>query len=206
MARRKSESRKPERTALRLTQMGVLIALIAVAAWFPVKIVVEITLCFLPVLFGAVLLGPSAGAFLGLVWGLCSFAQCFGWFSPSALGAAILTVNPWWTAVLCIVPRVLVGFLVAWLYKAVKKMGGAEWIACGLTGLFSALLNTVFFVGGLMLFFGNADYILSFRQGFASLWGFLVGCFGINCLLEAVVGLVTGMAFANIVPLLRRRK
>ncbi len=191
-------------SVFRLTQYALLIALLILAAYFPVKIFVEVTLCFLPVLFGAVLLGPGAGAFLGLIWGLFSYAQCFGWFVPSPFGAAMVAIDPVLWGVVCLVPRVLTGFLVGWLYRGLKKLGAKEWIACGLAGLTAALLNTVLFLGGMMLLFGRSDYILQWR-GVQTVWAFLVTVFGINCLTESSIGLVVGMAFANIVPALRRR-
>ena len=192
-------------TVFQLTQMALLIALIMLASWQPVKIFIEITLCFVPVSFGAILLGPGPGAFLGLVWGLCSFAQGFGWFSPSLFGETLLGIDPWFYAVMCIVPRLLVGWLAGLLYKGFKRGGAKEWISCALTGALTAFLNTVFFVGTMLLLFGKTDYIQSFRAG-RTVVAFVIGAFGVNCAVESAIGWITGMALSPVLPSLRKRR
>ena len=68
--------------------------------------VLEFTVMQVPVILGAIILGPGAGALLGGVFGLTSFWECFG---KSAFGMQLLAINPWATAVVCIVPRLLMG-------------------------------------------------------------------------------------------------
>ena len=69
--------------------------------------------------------------------------------------------------------------------------------------LSTALLNTVFFVGCVVLFFWNND---SFLAGMAesgmpldSLWAFLVAFVGVNGLVEAIVNFIVGAGIAKVV-------
>ena len=63
-----------------LTEMGLLIALILLLAFTPLGYIktlgLEITLIVVPVAVGAVVLGPTAGALLGFIFGVTSFIQC----------------------------------------------------------------------------------------------------------------------------------
>lgn len=78
-----------------MVEMALLIAIILIMAFTPIGYIktfgLEITLIVVPVAVGAVVLGPTAGAILGGVFGLTSFIQCFG---MSAFGAMLLSINP----------------------------------------------------------------------------------------------------------------
>ena len=80
---------------LKMIQLALLIAIIALMAFTPIGFIrtpgLEITLIGIPVVVGAVLLGPAGGAILGAAFGLCSFLQCFG---LSLFGATLLAINP----------------------------------------------------------------------------------------------------------------
>lgn len=82
MARATEKTRK-------LVQMAILIAVMLILAFTPLGYLkvgaIEITFMTIPVVVGAIILGPAAGAVLGGVFGLTSFIQCFG---MSAFGAA----------------------------------------------------------------------------------------------------------------------
>ena len=74
----------------RLVQLAILVAIMLILAFTPLGYLkvgaIEITFMTIPVVIGAILLGPPAGAFLGGVFGLTSFIQCFG---MSAFGSAL---------------------------------------------------------------------------------------------------------------------
>ena len=65
---------------VRLVELALLTAIIAVMTFTPIGYLklgpLELTLIVVPVIIGAVTLGPAAGAFLGLVFGASSFIQC----------------------------------------------------------------------------------------------------------------------------------
>lgn len=119
---KKSAKSKNLGRILRLTQLSVLVALLLIFAFTPLgylKIgVIEITLNVIPVGVAAIVLGPYAGAICGLVFGLTSFWQCFG---MSAFGTMLFEANPFYTFILCIIPRVLEGFLTGLIFKGILK-------------------------------------------------------------------------------------
>lgn len=191
---------------LRLTQTALLIALIVLAVCLPLKILAwEFTPCTIPVAIGAILLGPATGALLGTVFGLCSFAQCFGWFCPSPLGAALVAVNPLYAAIMCILPRLLMGFLCGLICRGVTRLCPRRpVIASGVACLSAALLNTVLFTATLFMLFGRTETIMSLR-GSQSVLVFLAGFVGINGVLEAIATCVIGTALVSSLQRLFRR-
>ena len=68
----------------------------------------EITLLMVPVIVGAIVMGPATGAILGGVFGCISFWECFG---RSQFGAMLLGINPLYTFLVCVPTRILAGWL-----------------------------------------------------------------------------------------------
>lgn len=181
----------------RLVQMAILIAIMLILAFTPLGYLkvgaIEITFMTIPVVVGAIILGPASGAILGGVFGLTSFIQCFG---LSGFGAALLSINPVFTFLVCMAPRILMGYLAGVIFKALHRNGKTKWMSFAAASLSGAVLNTIFFVGLMMLLFGRSDYILSLRGGLG-LWSFLVGFVGVNGLVEAIVAFVLGTAISK---------
>ena len=171
----------------KMTLTSILMAIILVMSFTPVGYLaigpVEITFLTIPVVIGAVLLGPWYGAFLGAVFGATSFAQCF---STSVFGAALLAINPVYTFMTCMIPRMLIGIIAGLLFRALSKRGHSGALALTATTLAGCLTNTVFFVGAVVLFFSGSSYFAG-----STIWQIIVGFFTVNALLEIVVcGLV----------------
>ena len=57
-------------------------------------------------------------------------------------------------------------------------------------------MNTIFFVGLLMLLFGSSDYIMGMRGGM-SLLSFLAAFVGVNGVVEAIVAFILGTAISK---------
>ncbi len=150
----------------------------------------EFTLMPVPVIVGAIVLGPLAGAILGGVFGLTSFWQCFG---KSLFGATLLSINPFFTFIVCVVTRLLMGLLCALVFKWLKGMKQTS-LRCGISGLCGALFNTVLFMGSLVLFFGSSDYIRGFIDQFGNgnVLKFILAFVGVQGLVEAIVCCVVG--------------
>ena len=189
------------KTILWLVQTAILMAIVWLMAFTPLgylKIgVIEITFIMIPVAIGAILVGPASGAVLGATFGITSFIQCFG---MSAFGAALLQINPFYTFILTMVPRILMGWLVGVIFKALYRVDHTKWLSFTVASLSGALLNTALFVGGLILLFGRTEYILNFGDGknILTVVGVLVG---LNAVLEAIISLVVGTAVTK--PLYR---
>jgi len=182
---------------LKLTQLAILTAIIIVMSLTPLgylKIgLIEISLLTIPVVIGAMTCGPLFGAILGGVFGITSFMQCFG---MSAFGAALLEINPIFTFILCLVPRILMGWLSGLIFKALYKTDLTKTLSFSAASISGALLNSTLFIAFLIILFGNSDYIMSMRNNM-SIYKFAVTIVGINGLVEAGVCLVAGTLIAK---------
>ena len=150
----------------------------------------EFTIMQVPVVIGAIVLGPKGGSILGAVFGLTSFWQCFG---KSYFGATLLGIQPVFTFVLCVVPRLLMGLLCGLLYRWLSAMKKTA-LRCAVVGLFGALLNTVLFMGLLVALFGRSSYLLS--MGSSHVLTFIVTMVGIQGVVEAVVCCIVSAAIS----------
>ena len=198
---------KKNKELFNLTLTAAFIAIIAVMCFTPLgylKIgIIEITLLTIPVAAGAVLLGKGGGLILGLAFGISSFIQCFG---MSAFGAALLSINPLLTAVVCIVPRILVGFFSAWIFEALSKTALHVRISSAITFLSASLINTVGFVGLLVILFGRTEYIAQLMQSVSAtnllIFAFLFA--GVNSLVEAAASAVSGALLGKVLIRLKK--
>lgn len=155
---------------------------------------------------GAILLGPTEGAILGGIFGLTSFSTCFG---SDAFGTMLMSINPVFTFLTCVPTRVLAGWLPAVIFKALyrKEQPLRANTAFGVAALAGPVLNTVFFMGALVLFFYRTDYI----QGFVTALGaanplvFVLLFVGVQGVVEAAAGfVVSGILSRAVYPVLHR--
>lgn len=168
-----------------LVQNAVLAAIVVLMAFTPIGYLrlgaVETTFIMIPVAVGAIALGEKSGAFLGLVFGISSFIQCFG---MSPFGAALLQINPIFTFIMCLVPRILMGYLCGIIYKAFCKV--KKGVAIVIASFCAPVINTALFMTSLILFFGKSEYIMGMRAGTENIWAFMVAFVGINGVMEIV--------------------
>lgn len=181
---------------LKMVQLAAFVAIIFLMAFTPLGYIrifaIDMTLIVVPVAVGAVILGPGAGAVLGLTFGITSLIQSFS----SPLGAMMLDINPIFRVITCIVPRVLCGWLTGLAYVGLKKSKGLQKLSIPLANLSCPLLNTVLFMTTLMLCYYNTPIV----QGMVAEYGitnpfiFVVALVGVNGAVEAVTCFVVGSA------------
>lgn len=178
-----------------LTTLGVLAALIVVMAFTPLGYLkvgaLSITFLMIPVVIGSIIVGPAGGAFLGGVFGLTSFIQCFG---MDAFGTALADINVFYCAIMCFVSRILAGFLAGVVFRLVDKIDKSRVVSFGAASLSGALLNTVFFVFFLIVLFGRTEFVKSFGDSVIAIIAALVS---VNSIIEAVVCLFVGAAVSK---------
>ena len=190
------KTNKQHKRILYLTQMAVLIAIMLVLERTGIGMIqvgaLEMTILQVPVIVGAIVMGPVAGGILGLVFGLISFWECFG---KSIFGETLLSINPFLTFLVCVPTRTLMGWLCGLIFQA---MGGkhAKLPAYLVASLSGALLNTVLFMATLLLCFGNSDYILSLR-GSMNILSFVVAFVGLQGLVEAILCTLLGTSISK---------
>lgn len=189
-----------------MVQLAILSAIIVIMAFTPLgylKIgVVSITFLTLPVSLGAIIGGVGYGAVLGAVFGMTSFLQCFG-FDP--FGTILFGINPVYTFIMCMAPRIIMGILVALIFKALSKADKKQLIAHGAANLSGALLNTALFIGLLVLFFGSESSVLA-ALGADSVLTAIGVLLTFNAVIEAVVCLLAGSAISSTVCHFIKRK
>ena len=179
----------------KLILAAIFIALILLLAFTPmlgyIKIgPLSITTVAIPVIIGAIVLGPWYGALLGFVFGMTSFLQCF---MGDAFGAALVGISPVRTFIVCIVPRVLVGVVSALLFRLImKRPTNSRSVAVFAAALAGSLTNTVFFLGFLGLLFGNTPTIRDLMpvMGAANVFHLLILLAGVNAIAEAIAAAI----------------
>ncbi len=191
-----------------LVYMSMLIAMIIVLTCLPIRTLgLEITLSLIPIAVGSVMFDPVSGMFLGGVYGICSFLQCFGMLLPSPFGAALVTINPLFAALTCIVPRLICGFVPGVVYALVKKVDKTNIIAQIIGCLTCPILNTLFFMTLLMVFFGNTDLIKGFMEtlGVFNPFLFVFAFVGINGLVEILTCAIIAPALLKALEQVNKR-
>ena len=177
-----------------MTIMALMTAVLLIFACTPIGTIpigpLSISLNMIPVAICAVAMGPAGGAAAGAIFGLLSFLQCFGIGIPSGMGIILVGINPFLAFIQRFVPRLLDGLLLGYIFRAVSKKN--VYVACAVTGFFSAFLNTVFFMGALVLLFGNTEYVQGLIAG-RNIIVFICAFVGVNAVVEMVVAtLITG--------------
>ena len=197
-----NETKRTRLTVQDMVRLSVLVAIMLLLELTGLGMIktagLEITIFLVPVIVGAIVMGPGAGAFLGGVFGCISFWECFGksWF-----GTMLLGISPVLTFLVCVPTRILAGWLCGLAFKALHKLDKSNLWSFGAAGLIGALCNTTLFMTTLCLCFYNTEFIQGFVQqmGSANPFLFVVAFVGVNGLVEAVVCLITGAAIAKAV-------
>ena len=170
---------------LAMVKLAMLVALLMIFCFTSIgflKIgIVEITFNMIPVVIGAIAIGPAAGAFLGALFGAASFWQCFG---QRTFGTLLFGVNPFFTVLICFVPRILAGLIPGLIFRAMtkKKDNIAAYFVSAAVG---SLTNTVLFVGGFCLLFKDTMLGMASDNGLSPL-AFIATAFLLNAAVELV--------------------
>ena len=183
-----------------MVQLAILTAILLVMTVTPLGYLrigpLEITFLVIPVVIGAIQLGPLAGAFLGLVFGLTSFAQC----TTNALGMVMLGASPIYTFITCVITRVLVGFIPGLIALGLKNVCSkakskqlSEVLSVTLPCIAAPLTNTLLFMSCLYFFFGKLPEIQS-AFGNKTFFAFVFGAVTLNSIVELATCLVIGTA------------
>lgn len=177
------------------TLLGLLTAILMVLSMTPLGYLnigpLAISFNMIPVAVGAAALGPVGGAVLGAVFGMTSFLQCLGIGGSSAMGVVLFDINPLFAFLQRFLPRLMTGFLTGLIYRVVRKFARAP-VAGGVSGFFAALLNTVLFMGALVLLYGDTQYLTDLMAG-RNVIVFICTFVGVNAVAEMLVStMVTG--------------
>ena len=184
-----------------LTQLAILVAIELVMKLIGLGSVpvgpLYMSFLTVPIAVGAIVLGPVAGAILGGVFGLVSFMDAVK--GASIMTSSLLAVSPVHTFILCFGMRVLMGVCVGLIYSGMARVCHRRVVNCFVTSLAAPLLNTLFFMGYIVLAFYQTDYVQSlvFAKGASNPLMFVVLLVGVQGVVEAIVCSVTGTAIGT---------
>ena len=163
------------------------------------------TFTMIPIAVGAMLLGPLAGTILGTFYGFLSLYDAIT--GKSLMTAAFFAVSPVLTVLLCIGTRALVGYLTGLLFRVFQKLDRHRIWSYFAGGLLAPMLNTVLFMGFIVLFFYHTEFVqnLAANKGAVNPLMFVVLVVGVQGLIEWATGLVIGGAVAKGVSVALKR-
>lgn len=150
-----------------------------------------------PVAVGAMMLGPLAGGILGGVMGCISFYTAIKTgFSTLFLAGYTGGIVVLLSFVNSIIPRVLMGICVGWVFKLVHKLDKTKTVSYYIGGIAAPLLNTLFYMTVLVFIFLNAPTLEAvlgaelFAKFQENVLLFVAAYVGVQAVIEAVVGCV----------------
>lgn len=200
---------KRKQAVLKMVQLALLTAIVlvlqftGVAIRLPIPGATNISLVLIPIALGAMLLGPAAGAFLGLVFGLVVYISG-GVMHMDPFTAFLFDNNPVVTAGICIVKSTLAGFLGGWIYKLLKDKNIllAVFLAAGIV----PVINTAVFCLGCLTILGTIEGFISTNAlGQTGLYFIFIGCAGLNFVFEFAVNLIFSPALERIIRLISKQ-
>lgn len=164
------------------------------------------TIIHIPVIVGAILLGPLEGGILGFVFGLTSLIN--NTIKPNITSFVFTPfyslderfAGSFKSIIICFLPRILIGVIAAYLFKALSKTKMKRGASLAITGFVGSMVNTVLVMGGIYLLYGES-YALAKGMGFSALFGVIMGVVGMNGVPEAIVAAVLTAAITA--PLMR---
>ena len=154
----------------------------------------SITLAHIPIVIGAALLGPLAGGWLGLVFGIVVLL--------TGDAAPFLAVNVLGTIVTVLLKGALAGLCAGLVYRALRKKD--ETIAILLASIVSPVVNTGLFIAGCYVFFlptltewANGENVMTF---------ILVSLVTLNFFIELSSTLVLSPVITRLITIGRKEK
>lgn len=174
-----------------LTSVALMAAIVILLANTPLGMIqlpiIKATTVHIPVILGAITLGPVAGAILGAVFGICSMISntiaptllSFA-FSPfMSMTGIVGAVKAVWISVGC---RIMIGLVAGWLWLILRRIRVDQMILLAITGFVGSMTNTIFVMGSI-------NFLLA--QQYAQVKSVAV---------DAVWGLIMATVFGSGVP------
>jgi len=214
-AKRMEQQKKRNR---KMILVALFMAIIFILAFTPIGFIqtpiIKATIIHVPVIIGAIVLGPGAGAILGASFGLASLIS--NTIAPTLLSFAFTpavmvpgsSTGSALSLLICFVPRILVGIVPYYVYKffqkLFKKNSKAEYVSLVLGGIAGSLTNTILVMGLIYVFFKNA-YALAKHIPVKLVSGIVMGIIGTNGIPEAIVAAVLTVALGKVLLKITRK-
>ena len=173
---------------------GILLVMGATGIGFIPLPVIKATTMHIPVILGAVLLGPAAGAVLGGVFGLCSI-----WANTTSPGLLAFAFSPFmtteglpgvlkslWIALGC---RILLGVIAGWLWKGMKRVLKQDYLALPVTAAIATISHTILVMGSIYLLLAQ-QYAQAKNVAITAVFGLVMGTVTASGIPEAIIAAV----------------
>ncbi len=191
---------------VKMVQLAILTAVVLVLQLAGIAIPnplggTPISLALIPIVLGAMILGPAAGAWLGFVFGAEVYITLGVMHMDPLFTGVMFDQHPILTALICLGKSTLAGFAAGMIFRLVSKKN--ELLAVFLAAAATPIINTGVFILGCLTMFDT-------MQGFAgegqSVYYFLfIGCAGFNFLLEFAVNMIFAPVLQRIIHIVTKR-
>jgi len=179
--------------------LGALVVVLQVFAGFFSFGAFSISLVLVPIVIGAALYGPGAGALLGGAFGTVVLINCI---NGSDVGGSILwTARPFITAILCLFKGIMAGYGAGIAYRLLAKKN--SYFAALIAAFVSPVVNTGIFLCAMFLFY--RPILLQWAGDSALLVFLFVGLAGVNFLLELAVNLLLSPGIVRIIDSIAKK-
>ncbi len=182
------ENKAFTKNIVKLALFSAIVFILGMTPWGFIPLgVFKIVTVHIPVIIGSIVLGPKKGSFLGFLFGLTSFIMAHlqpsltsYFFSPIISGNLL-------SLVICFVPRVLVGIVPYFIFKALKKINIS--LSLIISGICGSLVNTIFVLGFIYIFFAE-KYAEILNTTLDNLIFVIFTTVGANAILEATASAI----------------
>lgn len=191
-------NKKKEKKGTRwMVSVALMAAIIVVLANTPLGMIqlpiIKATTVHIPVIIGAILFGPMAGAILGGVFGICSLISntmaptllSFA-FSPFLAGNLVGAVKAIWISVGC---RVLIGVATGWLWILFRKIEMNTYLGLAITGFAGSMVNTVMVMGSIYFLLAQ-QYAQAKEVAVTAVFGLIMGTVTASGIPEAIAAAI----------------
>ena len=195
-------SRSKQRT-LQMVQLAILLALVIVLQLWGSNVKIgptSFSLVLIPIVIGGILLGPRGGGLLGLAFGLITLIA--GITGTDAFTFILFQDHPVITALICLGKGVLAGLGAAWIFRLVEKKN--KYAAVFAASAAAPVINTGLFILG-ALFLSDTLSANFVADGSTVLYFLVIGCAGINFIIEFFVNLIVSPAIYRVITAISGR-
>ena len=189
-------------TARNVAFLSVLLALVVVLQVFGgyIKIgATSLSFVLVPIVLGSVMIGPLAGLFLGFVFGLIVFL--YGATGADPFTFILFSEHPFLTALICFGKGMAAGVVPGLLYGVLKKKN--RYLGVVVASLSAPIVNTALFILGALCMSGTLQTNFV-EEGSTVIYFLIVGCAGINFLVEFGINLVASPAVYRVTELVKK--
>ena len=210
----KSETTKEMVLTALFVAIIIAMAFIPYLGYIPLGFI-NATTIHIPVILGALFLGPKRGAFLGGVFGLTSMINNT-FINPSITS---FVFSPFYSIgqvhgsfssiIVCFVPRIMIGVVAYYVFRIVsrlfKKLRGGNIIAFACAGVAGSLTNTLLVMSGIYFLFGES-YATAKGIALDALYGFILTIIGTVGIPEAIVAAILVTAIGKVLSSVFKQK